>query len=177
MKIIFSICALLSALGFCSRQRLITIENGRNEKPYGNAVSYEYSHKSTAAYPISYYKITKLEDGTVQLAYSSNNENDIHLIKISEEALSKIKQVVQEYKLHKLANSYKPILKILDGYMWHIYIHFEQGYISSHGSNAYPKTKHRNGIKAINTYLDSLIRQQTPADSLGIAYHYNNNED
>ena len=171
MKMFLSICGILTFLGFCSRPQLLNIAKGKNEKPDGAVILYEYSHKSTRAFPIKYYQITKLEDGTLQLAWSKES-NDICLVKLHEDALSKIGETAKEYKLHKLAESYRPRMKVLDGYSWHIKIKYENGSISSRGENARPNKNLSAGIESINNYIDSLIKASTPADSLGIRHHY-----
>ena len=170
MKMILTFSSLLALLGLCSRNSFGIIESGKNEKPEGKAVSYQYSYSGTMAYPINYFEVSTLEDGTIQLGYS-HDDNDIHLVRVHEDALKKIEEMAAEYKLHKLAESYRPRAEVLDGYGWHVYIGYENGSISSGGSNAWPSAKLYSGIGAINNYLDSLKNAATPSDSLGLKHH------
>ena len=171
MKMILSLCSLMAILGLCSRDKFGTIAKGNNEKPEGSIKSYEYSYSGTMAYPIEYYEIKRLEDGTVQLGWSKD-DNDIHLIRVADTALARIGKIAEENRLYKIKRSYYPKMQVLDGYGWHFYMTFESGSISSGGSNAGPGQQHSNTISSINGYIQSLINSSSPADSLGIAYHY-----
>ncbi|MBQ6310220.1 MAG: hypothetical protein IJK74_01545 [Bacteroidales bacterium] len=173
MKHIFTLTCIMALLNFCSRSHYVSgnIESGDNEKPEGTVTSYEYSYSGTMAYPIHFYTLKVLEDGTVQLGYS-HDDNDIHLVRVPEEALKKIAEIAEEYSLHNLKGSYRPKMEVLDGYGWHIYIRYENGSISSGGTNAWPKKELSQGIHCINNYLDSLFNAATPQDSLGVAHHH-----
>lgn len=170
MNYLFTLTCMLGFLNFCSRGNFGTIEEGDNKKPEGPVTSYTYSYSGTMAYPIDYYKLEKLEDGTVQLGYS-HYDNDIHLIRVPEEVITKVTDMVEKYQLWKLKRSYRPKMEILDGYGWHVYIECEKGSISSGGTNAGPKSELSAGYHSINNYLDSLYTAAAPEDSLGIAYH------
>lgn len=164
----------MALLNFCPRSTLISgnIAEGDNEKPEGAIKSYEYSYSGTMAFPIDFYRLTILEDGTVELGYS-HDENDIHLFRVTEEAPAKIAEIAEKSSLYKIKSSYRPKLEVLDGYGWHMYIRYEKGSISSGGSNAWPKEEFSNCITTINNYLDSLFKAATPQDSLGVDHHHN----
>ena len=173
MKHIFTLTCIMALLNFCSRSHYVSgnIESGDNEKPEGAVTSYEYSYSGTMAYPIHFYTLKVLEDGTVQLGYS-HDDNDIHLVRVPEEALKKIAEIAEEYSLHKIKGSYRPRMEVLDGYGWHLDIEYEKGSIYSGGTNAWPKEELSQGIHCINSYLDSLFNATTPQDSLGVAHHH-----
>lgn len=173
MKHILTFSCLMALLNFCPRSHYLggNIEEGDNEKPEGAVTSYQYHYSGTMAYPIHYYTLKILEDGTVQLGYS-HDENDIHLVKVSEEAPKKIAEIAEQYSLYKLKGSYRPRMEVLDGYGWHVYIEYEKGSISSGGTNAWPNKELDHGINCINSYLDSLFNAATPKDSLGVAHHH-----
>ena len=173
MKHLFIFSCIMSLLNFCSRGGYISgnIAEGDNDKPEGAVKAYEYSYSGTMAFPIDYYKLSMLEDGTVQLGYS-HDDNDIHLVRVPKEALSKVARIAKEYSLHKLKRSYRPRMEVYDGYGWHVYIDYEKGGISSGGTNAWPKKELDQGINCINSYLDSLFKAAVPQDSLGVAHHH-----
>lgn len=174
MKHIFTFSCLMALLNFCPRSTLISgnIAEGDNDKPEGAIKSYEYSYSGTMAFPIDFYRLTVLEDGTVELGYS-HDENDIHLFRVTEEAPAKIAEIAEKSSLYKIKRSYRPKLEVLDGYGWHMYIRYEKGGISSGGTNAGPKKEFNDCIATINNYLDSLFKAATPQDSLGVDYHNN----
>ncbi|MBQ9660504.1 MAG: hypothetical protein IJV37_04475 [Bacteroidales bacterium] len=134
--------------------------SGRNDKPRGAVRSYEYRHSGTMKYPLEFICVERSGSGTLQLLYSGGGA-EITVYSLSEEALERIGDLAAEYKLHKLKESYRPRMQILDGYMWHCHIRYEKGGISSGGSNARPPRALKEGIDAINAYLREQIREES----------------
>jgi len=130
--------------------------SGRNPKPQGPLQSYEYELVGTMAYPITYYQVERDSAGTVLIAWSADGP-EIRLIKGPEDFFDKVGEIVGQYSLHRLKNSYLPRLKVLDGKMWHVCFRFERNSIQAGGSNAYPPDSLWAGISAVNLYIQSLI--------------------
>lgn len=143
---------------------LFTRSSGSNSKPEGAAVSYEYTYSTTMAYPVTYFKVWKGEDGEVLLAWLKSYGPDVVVIRGSAEVLQRIGEISAEYKLHHLKNHYYPSMEILDGNSWHMYLRFEKGSISSGGNNASGPDKLMEGIQRINSYLQSLADASTEDD-------------
>ena len=128
---------------------------------------YEYAYSGTMMWYITWYKIEKGEDGHLRLLYSRDCDPAITIYKCPDDALGKIDGFVRQYKLWKLENSYTPKFEVLDGYMWHTSIRYEDASISTGGSNAWPPAKLQAGLSAINAYVKSIIDSATASDIIG----------
>ena len=128
---------------------------------------YEYSYSGTMMWYITWYKIEKGEDGHLRLLYSYDCDPKITIYRCPDDALKKIDGIVRECKLWKLENSYTPKFEVLDGYMWHTSIRYEDASISTGGSNAWPPEKLAAGLAQIESYVQSIIDSSTDADIIG----------
>ena len=151
------ILSLMATLSFCSPFGVKSA--GRNDKPEGPVVSYEYSYDGTMMYPLEFICVERSGSGTLQLLYSGGGA-EITVYSLPEEAPERIGALAAEYKLHRLKESYRPRMRILDGYMWHCRIRYGKGVISSRGSNARPPRALKDGIDAINAYLREQTREE-----------------
>jgi hypothetical protein len=139
--------------------------------PEGTPVSYQYSYSGTMMYYITWYEVAQTPDGGVTISYSTDCSDEITVLKAPSDALEKIGAMAKEHNLNKLKNSYLPDMEILDGYGWHMFIEFPDGYIGSGGSNAWPPAKLWSGIAAINAYIQGIIDASTPSDIIGKKSH------
>ncbi|MBO6168361.1 MAG: hypothetical protein J6O51_00140 [Bacteroidales bacterium] len=155
MRSILALSCILALLG-CG--------NSSDNKPQkGTPVRYEYSYSGTMANPITWYEVTRLEDGTMTISHSADSPEKT-VIKAPADALEHIGALVNDNKLYKLAGSYQPNMDILDGYGWTLFVEYEDGYIASGGSNAWPSSKLWSGVSAINSYIQGIIDSATEAD-------------
>ena len=143
---------------------LFTKSSGRNQKPSGAVVSYQYTYSTTMAYPVTFYQVERDSKGEIQIAWLNQYGPDVCFIRGSEEVLKQIGTISAQYKLHRLKNHYYPSVEILDGDSWHTYLRFEKGSISSGGNNASAPAKLMEGIHRINSYLQSVIDASTEED-------------
>ena len=134
---------------------------------------YEHSYSGTMMWYITWYKIEKGEDGHLKLMYSHDCNPEITIYKCPDDALKKIDGIVREYKLWNLSNSYTPKFEVLDGYMWHTSIRYEDGSISTGGSNAWPPKQLAAGLSAIEAYVQSIIDASTEDDIIDTDTHDN----
>ena len=159
MKTLLTLSLLLPLFGF----RVMVIASGSNPKPDGPVSFYQYTYSSTSRFPVRFYEVKPDDSGTLCLRWSVNDE-DISVIRAPQDALERIGELVAQHKLHKLKNSYRPRMEVLDGHGWYMIIRFRENSISAGGSNAWPPAKLDAGIHAINAYLQSLIDASTEAD-------------
>ena len=155
-------------------------------KPWDNKVvkdipgdkiqSFEYSYSGTMMWFIEWYCIERGEDGKLQLLYSKDCSPEITILRCPDNALEKIDGFVRKYKLWNLKNSYVPKFEVLDGYMWHMYIRYDGGSISTGGSNAWPSKDLMTGLSAITSYVESVIEASTEADVIGTDNHNDRRE-
>lgn len=128
---------------------------------------YHYQYSGMMAYPIVSYKVSiQEEDGTVALSYSQDGP-DVTVYKAPADLLKKIGDLVRKNKLYNLKNSYEPQFEILDGYGWSVGVIYEDGYIFSGGSNAWPDKKLWAGISEINEMLQAIVDYAAPEDIIG----------
>ena len=168
MKILLTLSLMLPLFGCL---QMGTRARGNNEKPDGAVISYEYQRVITMIHPTTWYEVKRDAAGTVRIAWSANCEPDITVIRGPEDFFDQVGEICREYKLHRLKQSYVPRMKVLDGYMWNARIRFEKGSIYTGGSNAQPPEKLREGLNAINSYIQSIIDTSTEADVLERSRH------
>ena len=154
MKLLLTLAFMLPLLS-CSP--LWNKSSGSNPRPDGPATSYEYSYNGTMMYPIKYYSVKRGADGAVRIAFLRNNEPEVRVIAGPEDFFARVDALVAEYGLHRLKESYRPRMEVLDGYDWHVRIRFRENAIYSGGFNAGPSGKLASGIAALNQYVESLI--------------------
>ena len=140
----------------------VTWACGKKQPVSGDIVSFEYTESNMRAYPSVYYKVVRNEEGTLLLKYTQYGPI-LKVIKAPDDILQVIDSHVQKNKMWNLKNSYVDPL-VLDGYMWDIYIKYEQGSISSGGSNLRPRGKLGAGLESILAYLHSITDNVTEDD-------------
>ena len=160
MKTLLALSLVLPLVG----NMLFTKSSGRNTKPSGAAVSYEYTYSTTMAYPVTFYQVERDSKGEIQIAWLNHYGPDVYVIRGSEKVLKRIGAIATQYKLHRLKNHYYPSMEILDGDSWHTYLRFENGSISSGGNNASAPAKLMEGLQRINDYIQSVIDASTEDD-------------
>lgn len=119
-------------------------------------VSYEYEYRSCMMHPLVTYLVEKDETGAQRLTWSKL-DGVKHVVALEEDVLGRIGQIARDHRLSRLKANYYPRMDIRDGYSWTICIQYPGGSIYSDGMNAYPRQKQRDGIKAINDYLEGFL--------------------
>lgn len=128
----------------------------------GEIVSFEYMESNMRSHPSICYKVCKSEDGTLVLKYTQYGPI-LKVIKAPDDILQVIDGYVQKSRLWNLKHLYVN-KHVLDGYMWDFYIKYEEGSISSGGSNKRPSGKVGEGMNSILEYLHMLTDNVTEAD-------------
>ena len=140
---------------------------GNSGKPAGAFKYYEYRSTTMREYPHEYYKLEVSEEQGVTLSWAKSN-SDITVLRVPEETVQKLDAMIDQYKLPKLKNNYHPPFMVHDGMMWHVYIRYEKGGISSGGDNAWPGDPQKEGIKAVNAYFETLIEASSEEDIIEV---------
>ena len=139
---------------------LIPLFGCARTRPGGPLVAYEYELQNyRSGWPTVSYQLVLSASGTQTLNYSKC-DGVVHAVVLQEDALGKVDQLFRKYRLGRLNESYRPLMRILDGKHWSVRFSYQSDSISSRGSNAYPPRRLRSGIDAINAYLDSLIPEE-----------------
>ena len=156
MKYLLIFTMILSLFGCKTGGRY----DDRNRKHDGPLRYYEFNLSDMRMAHKRFYRLDCLESGEVKLVWAKYGKDTTSVI-VPREVPEHINSLVEEHRLYKLKSKiYHPPFHVLDGYMWHVYIGYDDGSISASGDNAWPPDDLRAGINAINDYLDTLL----PAD-------------
>lgn len=155
MKHILSFSLLLTLLS-CHFERM----------PQGLPVFYQYGYYGMRSNPILWLRADRDPSGTPRLSYV-RNQFEITIIRAPEDIFLRIDSLARKARLNRLKDRYTPLANIKDGNSWSLNLKYEQGSISSHGSNAWPSRELRDGIDAINAYLESLADAAGEEDIIG----------
>lgn len=162
MKHFLILATMLSLFGI----RLAVKATGHNDKPSGPVVEYEYTYSGTMRFPLRWYLVKRDSTGRATLLYS-DGEPEITVYRAPDDVFERIAAITGEYKLHRLRESYRPRMLVLDGYGWSVHIRCEKGSIHSGGGNAWPPARLNAGINTINNYLQSIVDNAAEADVIG----------
>lgn len=128
-------------------------------KELKDIVSYEYSYRACMMHPLYTYLVQKDQEGRQTLVWTKLDGVE-HTVQLEEDVLAEIDRLAREYKLSRMKENYYPTMDIRDGYSWTIRIVYGNGRIYADGQNAYPRQIQRDGIKAINDYLEGFLPQK-----------------
>ena len=129
---------------------------GFGPKELKDIVSYEYSYRACMMHPLYTYRVERNNDGRQTLVWTKLDGVE-HTVLLEEDVLGEIDRLAREHKLSRMKENYYPHMDIRDGYSWTIRIRYGNGRIYADGQNAYPRQKQRDGIKAINDYLEGFL--------------------
>lgn len=151
-------------LSFSLLLTLLSCHSGR--MPEGLPVYYQFGYYGMRSNPILWLRVDRDPSGTPRLSYV-RNQFEITIIRAPEDILLQIDSLARKASLNRLKNIYTPLADIKDGNSWSFQLKYEQGSIYSHGSNAWPSRKLKDGIDAINAYLVSLADAAGEEDIIG----------
>ena len=153
------ISAMLFSLFGCSGANGINLE--------GAFRYYEYQSSTMRAYPYEYYRLECSEDGALTLSWSKVS-SDLTVLRVPDDAAREAVSIIEQYRLTGLKSSYRPVGRVLDGTMWHVYFTVGEKDISCNGENAWPAERQRKGIEAMNAYFNTLIEAAKEEDILEV---------
>ena len=108
-------------------------------------------------YPLKYINVNTSEDGSVQMEWSDESDT-ILVLQLSPAVLEHIGAIVEEHGLKHLKEKYIPRADIRDGIMWSLCLGYGNVRLNTDADNMWPPEKKKEGINAINAYLDSLTK-------------------
>ena len=110
--------------------------------PSGELVSIEYTRSETK------------EDGTVEAQAMRESYGSLYQLVVDKKTLTDLQRIIVEEKMYAYKEHYRPLLEVLDGYMWSFHARLSDGEsISSSGSNAAPSG---DGLKRLREYFVRL---------------------
>jgi len=146
-----------SGLFFCFVSGLFSLLSCALKKmPEGELVRLELTHSGTMAGYRYEGRVMQDSTGTFVLRAMKENYGPLFEKKIDAEAMKQFRQIIEEEKMYKYKEAYRPKFEVLDGSSWSFKAVFSDGSdISSHGYNAGPKG---NGLERIVAFMDELIQ-------------------
>ena len=134
---------------------------GKAEETHSGPVTYlEYS-KSGMRSRFEYI-FQQNADGTCTLFFKRGYRDTPPMqTEVPAETAEELWKIVKDEKMLKYKDSYTPPMRVLDGYMWHLGVHFAQGeHLYSGGDNAVPDGG--KGIDRLVKYLETLWDTHAP---------------
>ena len=142
------ICMIGGLIGMvsCSTQKM----------PEGSLVRVEYTRSGTMAGYQYEGRVTQDSNGVFVLRAMKEMYGPLFEKTLDAEAMQRFHQIIEEEKMYKYKEVYRPLMKVLDGKRWSFKMEFSDGtIISSHGENASPSGE---GLKRINELMQELVQ-------------------
>lgn len=125
--------------------------------PEGDLVRVEFSRHGTMAGPEYKGIVEQDSTGTFVIRAMREAYGPMYEKKIDAAVIQKFRQIIEEEKMYKYKESYRPMMEVLDGWGWSFEAKFSDGTkIYSHGSNASPKG---NGLARIRGLMTELAME------------------
>lgn len=134
-------------------------------QPEGYPCFYEYRETAMSRFPTVWYRV-EATPGAIRILVS-HEDGKVLIVRAPADIFQQIDKEVKKAHLERLKSRYKPLLRVLDGTTWSIDIHYHDRHVSSHGHQAWPDKKRREGIDAINALLQDLANNARGDDILG----------
>ena len=124
--------------------------------PEGELVRVEFSRDVSAERPQFEGRVEQDSTGTFVLRAMKENGGPLYEKKLDAEVMQRFRQIIEEEKMYKYKERYRPMAQVFDGWSWSFSADFSNGSsISSHGSNASPKG---DGLRRIWDYMQELVQ-------------------
>ncbi len=122
--------------------------------PSGELVSIEYTRSGTMAGYEYEGRVETKDDGTIVAQAMRESYCSLYQLVVDKKTLTDLQRIIVEEKMYAYKEHYRPLLEVLDGYMWSFHARFSDGEsISSSGSNAAPSG---DGLKRLREYFVRL---------------------
>lgn len=136
---------------------LALISCAMKKMPESELVSVEYTRSGTMAGYEYEGRVEKDSTGGFVLRAMQESYGPLYEKRLNAEELKYFLRIIEEEKMFKYKESYRPAMEVLDGWSWSFDARFADGSsIASHGSNASPSGE---GLKRIRTYMSELARK------------------
>ena len=124
--------------------------------PEGSLVRVELTRSGTMA-GYEWYGCAETDStGIFVLRAMKESYGPLFQKQLSHETMNQFRQIIEDEKMFKYKESYRPKMEVLDGWGWSFRAKFSDGSsISSHGSNASPKG---DGLARIQGLMAELIQ-------------------
>ena len=137
---------LLGVLG-CTAKRM----------PEGDLVSLEFSRHGMMARAEYLGSVERDSTGAYVLTAMQEPYGPLYRKQLDATEMQQFRQIIESEKMHKYRETYRPVLRVLDGWQWSFKAKFSDGsVIYSHGSNASPRGE---GLARIRNLMAELAKE------------------
>lgn len=151
--ILFCLLGSLFSLICCSVKKM----------PEGDLLSVEFARSGMRAGYEYEGRVEKDSTGVITLTAMKEPYGPLFEKRLSSNDLQKFRQIIEANKMYKYKDSYRPMVRVLDGWSWSFTAVFSDGTsISSHGSNAGPSD---DGLQEIRELMQELIKDGVKIDT------------
>lgn len=151
--ILFCLLGSLFSLICCSVKKM----------PEGDLLSVEFARSGMRAGNEYEGRVEKDSSGVITLTAMKDPYGPLFEKRLSANDLQKFRQIIETNKMYKYKDSYRPMVRVLDGWSWTFTAVFSDGTsISSHGSNAGPSD---DGLQEIRELMQELIKDGVKIDT------------
>lgn len=132
--------------------------------PEGELISVEFSRHGTMARAEFEGSVEQDSTGAFVLTAMKETYGPLFEKKVDTEVMKHFRQIIEEEKMYKYKESYRPPFEVLDGWGWSFRARFSDGSsIFSSGSNASPSD---NGLTRIRGYMQELVQDGVQVEFL-----------
>ena len=129
---------------------------GLKKMPEGELVKLELTRSGTMAGYEFEGRVMQDSTGAFVLRAMKESRGPLFEKNLDAEAMEQFRQIIEEEKMYKYKEVYRPILEVLDGWSWSFKAAFSDGsVISSHGSNARPGG---DGLERVRGLMEELAQ-------------------
>ena len=141
----FAFSGLLALIG-CSTKSM----------PDSELIGLRYVSSGTMARPEFEGSVKMDSTGVFVLKAMKENYGPMFETQITTDDMKYLRQIIEDEKMYKYKDSYRPRMQVMDGWGWTFWAKFADGsVIESHGSNARPDG---NGLGKVHGYMERLIQ-------------------
>ena len=124
--------------------------------PDSDLIGLRYVSSSTMARPEFEGSVKMDSTGVFVLKAMKENYGPMFETQITTDDMKHFRQIIEDEKMYKYKDSYRPRMQVMDGWGWTFWAKFADGsVIESHGSNARPDG---NGLGKVHGYMERLIQ-------------------
>ena len=132
--------------------------------PEGELISVEISRHGTIARAEFEGRVEQDSTGAFVVTAMRETYGPLFEKRVDEEVINRFRQIIEEEKMYKYKESYRPKFEVLDGWGWSFKARFSDGSsIYSHGFNASPSG---NGLGRIRGYMQELVQDGVQVEFL-----------
>ena len=141
----FAFSGLLALIG-CSTKSM----------PDSELIGLRYVSSGTMARPEFEGSVKMDSAGVFVLKAMKENYGPMFETQITTDDMKYLRQIIEDEKMYKYKDSYRPRMQVMDGWGWSFWAKFADGSVlESHGSNARPDG---NGLGKVHGYMEQLIQ-------------------